>query len=76
MYRAENTDSNYSLVSVICAFEILSNVQREIEIVFPIHPRRANILKEKNLYDRLKECKNVMLIQSVEYIDFQINAKF
>jgi hypothetical protein len=35
----------------------------------------ANILKQKNLYDRLKECKNVMLIQPEGYIDYQINAK-
>jgi UDP-N-acetylglucosamine 2-epimerase (non-hydrolysing) len=70
MHRAENTDSYNSLVSVIRAFEILSKVQREIEIVFPIHPRTAKILEEKNLYGRLKQCKNVRLIQPVGYIDF------
>src|SRR5919107_4019191 len=70
MHRAENTNSDYSLLSVIHAFEILSKVEGEIEIVFPIHPRTANMLKEKNLYDRLKECKNVILIQPVGYIDF------
>lgn len=72
MHRAENTDSDCNLLSVIRAFEILSNEEREIRIVFPIHPRTANILKEKNLYDRLKECKNVILIQPVGYIDFII----
>ena len=70
MHRAENTNSDYSLVSVICAFEILSKVEREMEIVFPIHPRTANILEQKNLYARLKQCKNVRLIQPVGYIDF------
>lgn len=70
MHRAENTDSDHSLVSIIRAFEILSKVERELEIVFPIHPRTAYILEEKNLFGRLKQCKNVRLIQPVGYIDF------
>jgi UDP-GlcNAc3NAcA epimerase len=69
MHRAENINYEHSLILVIRAFEILSKV-KEGEIVFPIHSRTKNILKEKNLYDRLKECKNVELIQPVSYIDF------
>jgi UDP-N-acetylglucosamine 2-epimerase len=66
MHRAENTDSQDSLISVIRSFEILS----EIKIVFPIHPRTKHILKHKNLWPRLEKCKNVKLIQTVGYIDF------
>ena len=66
MHRAENTDSHDSLISIIRAFETLS----EIEIVFPIHPRTANLLKKIDLYSRLEKCKNVKLIQPLNYIDF------
>jgi UDP-N-acetylglucosamine 2-epimerase (non-hydrolysing) len=66
MHRAENTTSHCSLISIIRAFETLS----EVEIVFPIHPRTANLLKKRNLYSRLEKCKNVKLIQPVNYIDF------
>jgi UDP-N-acetylglucosamine 2-epimerase (non-hydrolysing) len=66
MHRAENTDSHDSLISIIRAFETLS----EIEIVFPIHPRTTNLLKKRDLYSRLEKCKNVKLIQPVNYIDF------
>jgi UDP-N-acetylglucosamine 2-epimerase (non-hydrolysing) len=66
MHRAENTDSHESLISIIRAFETLS----EVEIVFPIHPRTANLLNKRNLYSRLEKCKNVKLIQPVNYIDF------
>jgi UDP-N-acetylglucosamine 2-epimerase len=66
MHRAENTDSQNSLISVIRSFEILS----EIKIVFPIHPRTKHILKRKNLWPRLEKCKNVKLIQPVGYVDF------
>lgn len=71
MHRTENTTSEQSLISVIRAFEILSEVEEEkMMIVFPIHPRTANLLKDKNLYDRLEQCKNVKLIQPVGYVDF------
>jgi UDP-GlcNAc3NAcA epimerase len=66
MHRAENTLSDESLVSVLQAFEILS----EVQIVFPIHPRTRNILEQKNLLKRLQKCKNVKLIEPLGYIDF------
>jgi len=66
MHRAENTFSENPLISVISAFETLS----ETQIVFPIHPRTEKILKEKKLYERLKKCQNVKLIKPVGYIDF------
>jgi UDP-N-acetylglucosamine 2-epimerase len=66
MHRAENTDSKASLVSVIRAFERLP----EIRIVFPIHPRTAKSLEEIGLFDRLRRCKNIKIIQPVGYVDF------
>lgn len=66
MHRAENTLTEDSLISVLKAFEILS----EVQIVFPIHPRTRKILQEKNLFGRLESCKNVKLIDPLGYIDF------
>lgn len=66
MHRAENTVSENNLMSVLRAFEILS----EIQILFPIHPRTEKVLKEKNLYKRLEKCQNVRLMKPVGYIDF------
>jgi UDP-N-acetylglucosamine 2-epimerase (non-hydrolysing) len=66
MHRAENTLSEESLISVLEAFEILS----EVQIVFPIHPRTRNILQEKHLFRRLEKCKNVRLIEPLGYLDF------
>jgi len=66
MHRAENTASEKSLISVIRAFEQLS----EIKIVFPIHPRTKKTLKEKKLYLRLAKCKNVKIIKPLGYMDF------
>lgn len=66
MHRAENTVSGESLISVIQAFEILS----EVQVIFPIHPRTRNTLERKNLFRRLEKCKNVKLIEPLGYIDF------
>lgn len=66
MHRAENTDSKANLTSVIRTFEHLP----EIKIVFPIHPRTAGLLKETGLMNRLKNCRNIQIIEPVGYIDF------
>ena len=66
MHRAENTAEKKNFISIIHAFESLS----EIQIVFPIHPRTRKILQDNNLYNRLVDCKNVRLIQPLGYTDF------
>jgi UDP-N-acetylglucosamine 2-epimerase len=101
MHRAENTESESNLISIIRAFEILAGnkeissaghdksnswsgkkeddvqastegkqVDSELTIVFPIHPRTAKILREKKLYDRLKQNNIVKLIEPLGYVDF------
>lgn len=66
MHRAENTTVDTSFVSMINAFKSLSDIQ----IVFPIHPRTEKILKQKKLYQKLVNCKNVLMIPPAGYIDF------
>jgi UDP-N-acetylglucosamine 2-epimerase len=70
MHRAENTNYKDSLASVIRVFEVLLEMQIKTRIIFPIHPRTENKLKMKGLYNRLKNCANVSLIEPVGYIDF------
>jgi UDP-N-acetylglucosamine 2-epimerase (non-hydrolysing) len=70
IHRAENTSLEESLISLIRACEILSEERKELEIIFPIHPRTANFLKRVKLYTRLKNCKNVRVTNPVGYVDF------
>ena len=65
LHRSENTNFT-SLKSII---EIFNRIP-EANIVFPIHPRTANILAQSNLLVELKKCKNVILIDPVGYLDF------
>jgi UDP-N-acetylglucosamine 2-epimerase (non-hydrolysing) len=66
MHRAENTEIDTSFLSIIRTFKNLSDVK----IVFPMHPRTQKILKEKKLFHELENCKNVLIIPPVGYIDF------
>jgi UDP-GlcNAc3NAcA epimerase len=65
LHRSENTNFS-SLKSII---EIFNKIPKA-KIVFPIHPRTANILAQNNLLVELKKCKNVTLINPVGYLDF------
>lgn len=66
MHRAENTLSDESFLSIVKAFKTLS----EVNFVFPIHPRTKRILQEKKIYEKLENCKNLLMIPPVGYIDF------
>jgi UDP-N-acetylglucosamine 2-epimerase len=70
IHRAENTCSEDSLTSLICACKNLSNERKDIKIVFPIHPRTANFLKRVKLYSMLEKCENVLITKPLGYIDF------
>ena len=65
LHRSENTTFR-CLKSII---EIFNKIP-ESRIVFPIHPRTANILNQFNLFKELKKCKNVILTDPVGYLDF------
>lgn len=74
MHRAENTAYKDNMISIIKSFEKLKNHN----IVFPIHPRTKKVLESYNLSQRLKNCKNVRVIDPVgylEFIDLLLNSK-
>jgi UDP-N-acetylglucosamine 2-epimerase (non-hydrolysing) len=66
MHRAENTEFDDTFVSIIKVFESLP----ETKFVLPIHPRTRKILKSKHLYQKLENCKNLLIINPVGYSDF------
>jgi UDP-GlcNAc3NAcA epimerase len=70
IHRAENTSLEEGLVSLIRACEILSEERKDLEIIFPVHPRTASFLKCVKLYSRLKRCRNVQTVKPVGYTDF------
>ena len=66
MHRAENVDVKERLMNIINALLKLE----EVDIIFPIHPRTRNTLKNFNLLEKLENTQHIPLIKPVGYLDF------
>jgi len=73
VHRADNTDNKENLERIVDAF-----IQSEEHVVFPTHPRTLGFLKSYNIYHKLDEAKNILLIKPVDYFSMLVlerNAK-
>ena len=66
MHRAENVDVKERLMNIINALLKLE----EVDIIFPIHPRTRNTLKNFNLLEKLENTEHIHIIKPVGYLDF------
>lgn len=76
MHRPGNVDTEEGLLKII---EVIAFLTRQTRIVFPIHPRTLNKLKEYNLLNKLTGNKNLILMEPAGYLDFQhliLHARF
>jgi len=69
-HRAENVD-NPAVLREFVGFLIES----PIPVVYPVHPRTRKRLKENNLWDKLKNSKNILLLPPVGYFDILVLMK-
>ena len=64
-HRAENVDN----LSVLNTFmEVFA--ESPIPIVYPMHPRTKKRLQESNLYNKIEQLKNVLILPPLGYLDF------
>ena len=64
LHRSENVDNKPILSSIIKG--ILDSDQ---EFIFPVHPRTQKQLHKFNLYTKLKNSKNILMLDSVGYFE-------
>ena len=67
MHRPSNVDYEMVLSGIIDALEIVSE---EMPIVFPAHPRTANMISEFGLDNRINHNPNFMMKEPLGYLDF------
>jgi len=75
LHRPSNVDKKENLLE---ALEIIEEIQKEIKIVFPIHPRTKKAMELFSLEDKLKNMKNLLIIPPLGYLDFMnlvLNSK-
>jgi len=66
MHRAENVDNKKRMNDVINALIEL----KDLNIVFPIHPRTKKQLQEFGLYEKLEGLNHIHIIKPIGYLDF------
>jgi UDP-N-acetylglucosamine 2-epimerase (non-hydrolysing) len=67
LHRPSNVDERASLSLIV---DQLLDAARELPMVFPVHPRTRNKLKEFDLLERLSGNSNVCLTEPLGYIEF------
>ena len=67
LHRPSNVDNIASLSENI---EFCYEVSKIIETIFILHPRTKISLKKANLWQNLKENKNIVLLDALGYLDF------
>ncbi|WP_292880469.1 non-hydrolyzing UDP-N-acetylglucosamine 2-epimerase [Methanobrevibacter sp. UBA188] len=66
MHRAENVDDEKRVTSIVEALKELD----DMNIIFPIHPRTKNTLKNFGLFDELNDLEHIHIIKPIGYLDF------
>lgn len=64
LHRAENVDDKATLASMMKA--VVDSGER---IVFPIHPRTLQRLKDFGMYEKLSQKKNLLFVKSAGYLE-------
>ncbi|MBN1783223.1 UDP-N-acetylglucosamine 2-epimerase (non-hydrolyzing) [bacterium] len=67
LHRPSNVDQESSLRMILDAFE---HIQKDMPIIFPIHPRTRKMLDSLGLETRVKAMTNLMLLDPLGYLDF------
>lgn len=76
LHRPSNVDSKENFVNLLNAFE---DIEKQIKIVFPIHPRSRKMIDTFGLQDKVAGMKNLQILEPLGYLDFMNlmhNAKF
>ena len=66
MHRAENVDVKQRVTSIIEALKQL----KDMNIIFPIHPRTKNTLENFGLCDELNSMEHIHIVKPIGYLDF------
>lgn len=67
LHRPSNVDNYITMNGFLDAFEY---IEKEIPLIFPMHPRTMKNLIENGLMTRIEKFKNVKIISPLGYLDF------
>ena len=71
MHRAENVDDPERLEKILNGLELLSD-QYKIPIIFPMHPRTMNRIKEFGFENKINSIDSLNIVEPIGYMDFLV----
>ncbi len=67
LHRPTNVDDMARFEQIVSAF---AQIQKEMKLVFPIHPRTRDNIRGTDLEKRMGQMKGLLLLEPVGYLDF------
>lgn len=67
LHRPSNVDNREMLETILSAIEVL---QRDLPVVFPMHPRTGKMIAAFGMGERLKSWKNLITVPPLAYLPF------
>ncbi len=67
LHRPSNVDDKETLTGLV---DVIDSIQQRLPVVFPIHPRTRKTTQQFGLFDRLRNMKQLRLIEPLSYLDF------
>ena len=67
LHRPSNVDNKENLRTIIEAF---AEIEKEMRLIFPIHPRTRKNIERMGFQDRVNTMKNLLLLDPLGYLDF------
>ncbi len=67
LHRPSNVDDRNSLQDILTTLEV---IQKELPIIFPIHPRTKKRIEEFGLANQVERMKNLRLVDPLGYLPF------
>ncbi|MGD9488989.1 MAG: non-hydrolyzing UDP-N-acetylglucosamine 2-epimerase [Calditrichaceae bacterium] len=67
LHRPSNVDNKDHFLNLLHAFEV---IEKDINIVFPIHPRSRKMIASFGLQKKVDQMKNLMILEPMGYLDF------
>jgi UDP-N-acetylglucosamine 2-epimerase (non-hydrolysing) len=68
MHRPATVDTKEGLQKLI---QLIEGVTEKFKVVFPIHPRTVSSMEYFDLHERLKQNKNLVITEPLDYFSFQ-----
>ncbi len=67
LHRPSNVDHKENFLKLLNAFE---HIEKQIPLIFPIHPRSQKMIDQFGLRDKVEKMKNLRLLEPLGYLDF------